>query len=60
MGTVVLTQQQRELVKFMNYYTLRSTKKFNKTKKSTNRLYEKIGLRNDVVSSDSVRLTQTI
>ena len=57
MSTVVLSQQQRELVKFMSHYTLRSTKNFVKTKKSTNRLYEKIGLKNDVVSSESVRLT---
>ena len=60
MGTVYLSAQQRELIKFMKYYTLRSTKERQLVKKSTNRLYAKIGLDNDVDLKESIRITQTV
>ena len=44
----------------MKYYTLRSTKEKSLIKKSTNRLYEKIGLRNDNDWNESIRITQTV
>ena len=41
----------------MKYYTLRSTKEKHVVKKSTNKLYAKMGLNNDVSLMDSIRVT---